>query len=91
MIQSFSDERTRLLCEGKAVGKLQLNLQRQATKRLMFLALAKRLEDLYFPPSNKFHALAGSARYAISVNMQWRITFEWSDAGPANVLFEDYH
>ena len=91
MIQSFADETTRLLAEGKAVRKIPPALQRQANKRLSFLTLAKRIEDLYVPPSNQFHALAGSDRYAISVNNQWRITFTWSPSGPGDVLFEDYH
>lgn len=91
MIQSFADETTKLIASGISVRKIPADLQRQALKRLNFLKLAKRLEDLYIPPSNYFHALAGSGRYAIRVNMQWRITFTWTKAGPADVLFEDYH
>lgn len=91
MILSYADETTEQLANGKAVRKIPADIQRQALKRLNFLKLAKRLEDLYVPPSNHFHALAGSGRYAIRVNMQWRITFRWTDAGPAEVLFEDYH
>ncbi len=54
---------------------------------------AIQLEDLYFPPSNKFHALSGyePARYAICIDKQWRITFEWHEGDAYNVLFEDYH
>ena len=91
MIQSFADDITEQLANGKAVRKIPADLQRQALKRLSFLKLAKRLADLYIPPSNHFHALGGKGRYAIRVNMQWRITFTWTDAGPADVLFEDYH
>jgi proteic killer suppression protein len=49
-------------------------------------------EDLYFPPSNKFHAPSGyePARYAICIDRQWRITFEWHEGDAYNVLFEDY-
>jgi toxin HigB-1 len=57
----------------------------------MHLNPAKRLEDLHQPPSNRFHALKGTGRYSISVNMQWRITFAWTEAGPAEILSEDYH
>lgn len=89
MIQSFADDTTEQIWKGKPVRRIPADLQRQALKRLTFLNLAKRLEDLYVPPSNKFHAVG--KRYAISVNMQWRITFGWSDAGPVEVLFEDYH
>jgi proteic killer suppression protein len=89
MIQGFADDTTKHIWEGKAVRRIQADLQRQALKRLTFLNLAKKLEDLYIPPSNHFHAVG--KRYAIRVNTQWRITFRWSEAGPVEVLFEDYH
>lgn len=89
MIQSFADDTTKQIWEGKSVRRIPGDLQRQALKRLTFLNLAKKLEDLYVPPSNHFHAV--DKRYAIRVNMQWRITFGWSESGPADVLFEDYH
>ena len=91
MIQSYADEITEHLANGHFVRKLPVELQRQALKRLNFLKLARRVEELYMPPSNHFHALGDQGRYAIRVNMQWRITFRWSDAGPTDVLFEDYH
>lgn len=89
MIQSFADDPTKQIWEGKSVRRIPADLQRQALKRLTFLNLAKRLEDLYIPPSNHFHAVGD--RYAIRVNLQWRITFGWSEAGPVAVCFEDYH
>ncbi len=54
---------------------------------------ATRLEDMYFPPSNRFHTLEGfqPTRYAVWVNNQWRITFEWQDGHAFVVCFEDYH
>ena len=91
MIQSFADEITEHLASGRFVRKLPGELQRQALKRLNFLKLAQRIEDLYIPPSNHFHTLGNQGRYAIRVNMQWRITFRWSEAGPIDGLFEDYH
>jgi proteic killer suppression protein len=91
MLQSFSDVTTKQIWKGQAVRRIPTDLQRQALKRLTYLNAAKRLEDLYQPPSNRFHALKGTGRYSISVNMQWRITFTWTEAGPSEVLFEDYH
>lgn len=91
MILGFADETTKALADRKPVRKIPADLAKQAAKRLAYLAAATRLEDLYQPPSNHFHALAGSGRFAIRVNMQWRITFRWTDNGPADVLFEDYH
>lgn len=91
MIQSFADETTEQIWKGVFVRRIDHDLQRQALKRLGYLNLAKKIKDLYIPPSNKFHRLEGTARYAVSVNKQWRITFRWTDAGPEDVKFEDYH
>lgn len=91
MLQSFADVITEQIWKGQAIRRIPADLQRQALKRLTYLNAAKRLEDLYQPPSNRFHALQGTGRYSLSVNMQWRITFTWTEAGPAEVRFEDYH
>jgi proteic killer suppression protein len=91
MIQGFADQTTEQIWKGMPKRRINSDLQRQALKRLGYLNLAKKIEDLYIPPSNKFHRLEGTGRFAISVNSQWRITFLWTDAGPADVKFEDYH
>ncbi len=90
MIQSFADATTEEIWKGQPLRRIPSALHRQALKRLIYLNAAKRLEDLYEPPSNRFHALQGVSRYSISVNLQWRITFNWTEAGPTDVLFEDY-
>ncbi|MDR3569784.1 MAG: type II toxin-antitoxin system RelE/ParE family toxin [Syntrophobacteraceae bacterium] len=58
---------------------------------LQQLEAATRIEDLYFPPSNKLHALQGHSpmRYSIWISEQWRISFEWSGDRAEDVLFED--
>jgi proteic killer suppression protein len=89
VIQSFADDTTRQIWEGIPVRRVPAELQQQARKRLSYLNAATRIEDLYIPPSNHFHAVG--RRYAIRVNRQWRITFNWSDSGPSEVLLEDYH
>lgn len=40
-----------------------------------------------------FEALSGDRKgqYSISINMQWRICFEWFDNEPHNVEIVDYH
>jgi proteic killer suppression protein len=88
MIQRFADATIEQLWKGQPIRRIPLDLQRQALKRLGYLHAAKRIEDLYQPPSNHFHAVG--KRFAIRVNLQWRITFVWTDAGPTEVLFEDY-
>jgi proteic killer suppression protein len=93
VIESFKDERTKWIFDGEPVKRLDGKVYKAARKRLIQLEAAIKIEDLYFPPSNKFHRLEGHSptRYAIRVNEQWRITFEWKDGKAYNVLFEDYH
>jgi proteic killer suppression protein len=40
-----------------------------------------------------FHALGGDRKgqYAISINKQWRICFEWHEGNAFNVEIVDYH
>jgi proteic killer suppression protein len=47
----------------------------------MVLHVAPGLETLMLNPGNKFHALSGNRKgqYAISINKQWRVCFEWED------------
>jgi toxin HigB-1 len=91
MSQGFADKTTEEIWNGTRKSLINSDLKRQALKLLGYLNLAKKIEDVYIPPSNKFHRLEGTGRLAISVNSQWRITFLWTDAGPADVKFEDYH
>jgi proteic killer suppression protein len=93
MIASFKDEITRKIYDGEKVKRLDRKLREKARRKLQQLHAAIRLEDLYFPPSNMFHALEGHnpRRYAIWINNQWRISFEWTDGKAENVHFEDYH
>ncbi|KVN82075.1 plasmid maintenance system killer protein [Burkholderia ubonensis] len=57
------------------------------------VAAAKELRDLRSPPGNRLEALHGNrdGQHCIRINEQWRICFEWTDDGPANVEILDYH
>ncbi|KVP34087.1 plasmid maintenance system killer protein [Burkholderia ubonensis] len=57
------------------------------------VAAAKELRDLRSPPGNRLDALHGNrdGQHSIRINEQWRICFEWTDDGPANVEILDYH
>jgi len=92
MIQSFKDKKTKLLFEEKRVPIFQA-FARQAEKRLRILDAADTLEALMMLPGNRFKALGGNrqGQYSIRINDQWRICFEWSDAGPQHVELVDYH
>jgi proteic killer suppression protein len=92
MIQSFKSKKTKQLFEGKRIAQFQ-SFDRQAQKRLRVLDAADTLEALRMLPSNRLKALEGSRKgqYSIRINDQWRICFEWGDAGPENVEIVDYH
>ncbi len=93
MIGSFKDQRIRRIFDGIQMPRLDKPIYDKTRRKLQQLEVAVRIEDLYFPPSNKFHAPQGHTptRYAIWINDQWRISFEWSGDRADNVLFEDYH
>jgi len=57
------------------------------------LDAAPVLQDLRFPPGNRLEALSGDrqGQHAIRVNDQFRLVFVWTNAGPADVEFVDYH
>jgi len=59
----------------------------------MVLHAAPSLESLRLNPGNKFHALGGNRKgqWAISINAQWRICFEWRDGNAYQVQIIDYH
>lgn len=78
MIKSFADKQTEAIFNGLEVRRIDKLLAKKAKMRMEYLNATTCLEDLYFPPSNRFHKLHGfnPALYAISVNEQWRIVFK---------------
>jgi proteic killer suppression protein len=97
MIQSFRDEGTREVFDGRATRRARLAcpfpLWRVAARKLDQVDSAERLEDLRVPPGNRLEALAGSRKgqYSIRINGQYRICFVWSEEGPSGVEIVDYH
>ena len=93
MILSFSDKVTETLFVSGKHRRVPDRVTIRAIEQLDLLDAAVRLEDLYFPPSNRFERLAGTnpRRYSIRVTRRYRITFEWNGKDAENVRFEDYH
>lgn len=96
MIVSFADATTEDLYNGARnarTRKLPTDVLARARSKLDRLAAAIQVSDMQMPPSNRLHKLEGhlSEFWSVSVNDQWRIIFEWTDAGPAEVRFTDYH
>ena len=86
MIKSFKNKDAENLFDGVRVKKFQA-FEQQARRRLKILDSAVSIDSLFLLPSNKAHALGGNRanQYAIWINSQWRICFEWHDGHAENV------
>ena len=93
MIHSFTCKNTEALCKHGIVHRKFFSFSRAAELRLRYLEAARDLNDLYFPPSNRFEALHGDreGQYSIRVNEKWRICFTWSEFGAEDVEIVNYH
>ena len=51
------------------------------------------IEDLRLPSSNRLHVLKGDrqGQHSISINMEYRICFQWTAAGPEGGEITDCH
>ena len=63
-----------------------------AQRKLQYLNVAARLDDLKAPPGNRLEALKGqlAGYFSIRINNQWRIVFRWRN-GAYDVQIIDYH
>jgi proteic killer suppression protein len=93
MIKSFADRRTQeLYATGKAK-RFAADIAKRAARKLEYVDLATRLDDLKVPPGNRLHALEGDRKgqHAIAVNDQWRICFRFVNGDAFDVEICDYH
>ncbi len=96
VIQSFGDAATEALfhgVSGRRTRSLPKDMVKVALRKLDMLNAASELRDLLVPPGNRLEALRGELRGldSIRVNDQWRLVFQWTDAGPASVRLVDDH
>ena len=93
MILSFSDSEAEKIWSGQTSKKLPQEIQIKARMKLRMLDAAVKIEDLRVPPGNRLHRLEGdrTGQYSISINMQYRICFKWSDGNAQEVEIVDYH
>jgi toxin HigB-1 len=93
MIKSFRDSRTEDAFNGIARKGFPADLIKIARRKLRYLDAAVLLSDLKAPPGNRLEALKDdrAGQHSIRVNDQFRICFIWTNEGPINVAFTDYH
>jgi proteic killer suppression protein len=94
MIGSWKSKTAQAIFLGRDPGKgFPADLVAVTRRRLARLDEATQIEDLASPPGHRLHRLSGdrSNQWSISVNMQWRICFDWTETGPINVEIVDYH
>jgi len=93
MIKTFADRRTQELYTTGNAKRFPADIAKRASRKLEYLNLAVRLDDLKVPPGNRLHALGGNRKgqHAIAVNDQWRICFRFVEGDAYDVEICDYH
>ena len=92
MIQSFRHKGLRRFYESGSAAGVQPHHAKRLRMLLTALDTAQSIEDMDIP-GFRLHPLKGEGRgrWAVWVNGNWRVTFEFKD-GHAYVLdYEDYH
>lgn len=93
MIKTFADKHTQEIYITGRSGRLPPDILRRARRKLEYVDVASRLEDLKTPPGNKLHQLKRDreGQHAIWINDQWRICFRFEDGDAFDVEITDYH
>jgi len=92
MIKSFKHKGLRLFFENGSTKGIQAKHAKKLRMQLAALDTAQIIEDLDIP-GYRLHQLKGSLKsvWSITVNGNWRITFEFSEGNVYIVNYEDYH
>ena len=93
MIKSFADRWTDELFTTGTTKRFPADIRTRAVRKLEYIHLATRLDDLRVPPGNRLHALKDDrqGQHAIAINDQWRICFRFADGDAYEVEICDYH
>ena len=92
MIKSFRDKGLKRLYETGKTSGVQTSHTNRLRMQLVALDTSRTIEDMDIP-GFKLHPLKGKlkGRWSISVNGNWRITFEFQDGNAFVLDYEDYH
>ncbi len=93
MIKTFRDQLSYDLYTKRKAKRFPSDVANRAARKLEYLDLATKIEDLRVPPGNRLHRLEGNRKgqYSISINDQWRICFMFTDGDAYDVEVCDYH
>ncbi len=92
MIKSFKHKGLeRFFLRGETKG-IQFKHERKLRNQLAAIHTAEVIDDINLP-GWRLHQLSGSRKsiWSISVNGNWRITFEFIDGNAYILNYEDYH
>jgi len=92
MIMSFKHKGLRRYYETGSTRGIQANHAKRLRMQLAALDTAVEIADLDIPGYG-LHLLKGKRKgiWAITVNGNWRLTFEFSDGNAYLLDYEDYH
>jgi len=92
MIKSFRHKGLRRFFETGSTSGIQVKHARRLRMQLAALDTARIIEDMDIP-GFRLHPLKGElqGRWSITVNGNWRMTFEFKDANAYVLDYEDYH
>lgn len=92
MIKSFRHKGLRKLFETGSTSGIQVSHAKRLRMQLAALDSAQSIDDMDIP-GFRLHPLKGAmrGRWSISVNGNWRMTFEFQDGNAYVLDYEDYH
>ena len=92
MIKSFKHKGLENFYSSGSTKGIQAKHAKKLRMQLAALDTAHLIEDLDIP-GYRLHQLKGSQKglWSITVNANWRITFEFTDGNVYIVNYEDYH
>jgi proteic killer suppression protein len=93
MIISFKDKITEKIWNGEFTKSLPKNLHEKAQMKLAIIDAANSVDELTIPPSNRLHTLKRNRKgqYSISINMQYRICFNFDNENASEVEINKHY
>ena len=92
MIKSFKHKGLEKFYESGSTKGIQANHAKKLRMQLAALDTAQSVEDMDVP-GYRLHQLTGSRAgiWSITVNANWRLTFEFTEGNVYILNYEDYH